>query len=85
MPEKEMREKLEKMWPKYIVVDKLGWPVTGIIGKPIISFLCKLIHGRGIITRGEWVEYEINRMNVMTNVFTGAATKQPNPPPPSKE
>lgn len=52
---------MKPKWPKYIIVDKLGWPVVGIIGHPIISFLRKIIHGRGIITRETWEKQEKQR------------------------
>ena len=39
---------------KYILLDKYGWPVEGIIGRPIVSFTRYLIHGRKIIKLSTW-------------------------------
>jgi hypothetical protein len=59
---------MKNNWPKYIVVDSLGWPVVGIIGRPVISFFRKIIHGRGIITRETWLKFEAQRRNSNNSV-----------------
>lgn len=59
-------------WPKYIIVDRLGWPVVGIRNRPITNFIRKIIHGRGIIRRETWLAWEKQRMESATGV--GCAT-----------
>ena len=51
----------ENMWKppnvepvKLVFLDRLGWPVERIKGRPILNFLRLLIHTRKIITRTKW-------------------------------
>jgi len=41
---------------RIVPIDKYGWPVERIIGRPITNFLRILIHTREIITKQEWEE-----------------------------
>lgn len=47
---------------KYIIVDRHGWPVTRIKGRPIFNALRLLIHARGIVTRASFDEAVRKRM-----------------------
>ena len=39
---------------KWVCVDKFGYPVEGIVGRPFITFLRRLIHTRKITTKETW-------------------------------
>jgi len=41
---------------KLVFLDRLGWPVEGVKGKPILNFLRLLIHTRSIITNAQWIK-----------------------------
>ena len=45
----------------YLVLDKLGWPIERIHGKPIQYALRCLIRGREIISRDKWNDREAVR------------------------
>ena len=44
------------MEDKLVFVDKNGYPVEGIIGKPITTFLRRLIHTRKICRYSTWLK-----------------------------
>jgi len=49
---------------KLVPIDRYGWPVERIIGRPITNFLRILIHTRGAITEREWKRRESRRRNM---------------------
>lgn len=46
---------------KLVPLDKYGWPVERIRGRPIINAIRLLIHTRRIISRAEWQRREAAR------------------------
>jgi len=41
---------------KLVFLDRLGWPVEMVKGRPVFNFLRLLIHTRSIITDTQWIK-----------------------------
>lgn len=52
-----VRENLDRLNAnRFVFIGRDGWPVEGIIGRPIITFLRRLIHTRKIERYSTWLK-----------------------------
>lgn len=59
---------------KLVPLDKYGWPVERIQGRPVTNAIRLLLHTRSIITRAEWKRREDARWSDLRgNGPSGAA------------
>lgn len=65
---------------RLVPLDRLGWPVEFVRGRPMLNMLRFVIHARAVITRTEWrrrwQEWESRRPSP-PGIGTGALTFPP--------